>query len=172
MEIRFVERDVSFFQLGKVEPYMYALSLETFKYNGELLNTGIDEIDQVADESAISTNFYVSNTSYGSANSFIRYEVVYQGPDANTANANALGIVVSFNRPTGLLRLRNIKGEFSNTGANTIVGYDSGATANLVSFDLLYNATIPQGDVGDNVLIENEANTVLDFSESNPFGDL
>ena len=113
MEIRFVERDMSFFQLGKVVPYMYGLSLETFKYNGEFLNTGIEEIDNVADESAMSTNLYVSNTSYGSDATFARGEVAYQGADANTATAK--GIVVTFDRPAGILRLRNIKGAFANT---------------------------------------------------------
>ena len=170
MEIRFIERDMSFFQLGKVVPYMYGLALETFKYNGEFLNTGIEEIDAVADESAMSTNYYVSNTSYGSAASFTRGEVAYQGTDA--ANSTAKGIVVTFDRPAGVLRLRNIKGAFSNTAnANTIVGNSSGATANLVSYDILYNATIPQGDIADNVLIESEADTILDFSEANPFGE-
>jgi hypothetical protein len=170
MEIRFVERDMSFFQLGKVVPYMYGLSLETFKYNGEFLNTGIEEIDTVADESAVSINYYVSNTSYGSGASFVRGEVAYQGTDA--ANSTAKGIVVSFDRPAGILRLRNIKGSFSNTaGANTIYGNSTTASANLVSYDLLYNATIPQGEISDNVIIEQEADTILDFSESNPFGE-
>lgn len=169
MEIRFVERDMSFFQLGKVVPYMYGLSLETFKYNGEFLNTGIEEIDAVADESAMSTNFYVSNTSYGSSATFIRGEVAFQGTDVSS---NVFGIVVNFDRPAGILRLRNIRGAFSNTvAANTITGLTSGATAELVSYDILYNATIPQGDIADNILIETEADTILDFSESNPFGE-
>lgn len=177
MEIRFVERDMSFFQLGKVVPYMYGLSLETFKYNGEFINTGIEEIDNVADESAQSINYYVSNTSYGSSATFARGEVAFQG--ANTSS-NVFGIVVSFDRPAGILRLRNIRGEFVTTAnANTITGATSGATANLVSYTLLYNATIPQGDVADNVIIEEEAGSstgapgsgVIDFSENNPFGE-
>lgn len=162
MEIRFVERDASFFQLGKVVPYMYALSLETFKYNGEFLNTGIEEIDLMGDESALSLNFNVAPTS---TESFVRGEVASQNANA------AFGIVVSYDRPEGVLRLRNIKGEFVNTAnANTITGLTSGATCTLDDYNLLYNATIPQGEIGDNVIIEQEANTYLDFSESNPFG--
>jgi len=181
MEIRFVERDMSFFQLGKVVPYMYGLSLETFKYNGEFLNTGIEEIDAVADESAQSINFYVSNTSYGSSATFERGEVAFQG--ASPAS-NVFGIVVNFDRPAGILRLRNIRGEFyANTNtANTvsvITGQTSGATAKLTTYTILYNATIPQGDVADNVIIEEEAGSstgapgsgVIDFSENNPFGE-
>jgi len=168
-EIRFVDRDVSFFQLGKFEPYMYALSLETFKYNGEFINTGIDDIDVVSDESAVSINFTMDINSYSTA-SFERGEVAYQG--ANTTVASAKGIVVEFDRPDGILRLRNIKGAFDITAnSNVITGNTTSATANLVSYNLLYNATIPLGDIGDNVLIENEADTIIDFSESNPFGE-
>jgi len=171
MEIRFVERDMSFFQLGKFEPYMYALSLETFKYNGEFLNTGIEEIDLVADESALSTNYTVDVNSY-STPSFVRGEVAYQGTYGDVANSNSKGIVVEFDRPEGVLRLRNIKGAFSNiTGANTIYGNSSNASANLVTYDILDNATIPQGEIGDNVIIQSEADTYLDFSEQNPFGN-
>lgn len=162
MEIRFVERDASFFQLGKVVPYMYVLSLETFKYNGEFINTGIDEIDLMGDESALSIQYNVAPTS---TESFTRGEVAFQG--ANTSS-NIFGIVVKYDRPDGILRLRNIRGEF--TPNSTITGMTSGATATLTDYNILYNATIPQGEIGDNEIIEEEANNYLDFSESNPFG--
>lgn len=171
MEIRFVERDMSFFQLGKIQPYMYALSLETFKYNGEFLNTGIEEIDAVADESAVSINFELDTDSYGSNATFIRGEIAFQGTQGDVANSSAKGIVVEFDRPDGILRLRNIKGSFSNTGANVIYGNSTGASANLVSYDIIDNASIPDGDIGDNVIIEQEADLVLDFSEHNPWGE-
>jgi hypothetical protein len=165
MEIRFVERDMSFFQLGKVEPYMYALSLETFKYNGEFINTGIEEIDAVCDESAISTDFVLNANTYGSAATFARGEIAYQGADV--ANASSFGIVVEFDRPAGVLTLRNIKGSFAN--GVMIVGNTSGATANLLSYDILVTAT--PGEISDNKIIETEADSILDFSESNPFGE-
>ena len=162
MEIRFVERDMSFYQLGKVIPYMYGLSMETFKYNGEFINTGIEEIDLMGDESALSLNFNVAPTSVAS---FERGEVASQNANA------AFGIVVDYDKPAGILRLRNIKGEFVNTAnANTITGLSSNATCTLINYNPLYNATIPQGEIGDNEIIEEEANTYLDFSESNPFG--
>jgi hypothetical protein len=169
MEIRFVERDISFFQLGKMVPYMYALSLETFKYNGEFINTGIEEIDAMCDESALSTNYNMVVNSFSNT-SFVRGEVAYQGTDV--ANATSKGIVVTFDRPTVVLRLRNIKGVFSNTaGSNTVHGSATGASGNLANYDILYDATIPQGEIGDNVIIEAQANVVLDFSEKNPFGE-
>jgi hypothetical protein len=171
MEIRFVERDMSFFQLGKVVPYMYGLSLETFKYNGEFINTGIEEIDAMCDESAQSTNYSLNVATYN-ANTFSRGEVAYQGT-TDVANANSFGIVVSFDRPAGVLRLRNINGAFAN--GEVIRGNTSNAQATLGSYNILDNAT--EGEIADNVLIETEAGTplvptgVLDFSERNPFGE-
>jgi hypothetical protein len=162
MEIRFVEKDASFYQLGKVIPYMYVLSLETFKYNGEFINTGIEEIDLMGDESALSLQYNVAPTSTAS---FERGEVAFQG--ANTGS-NIFGIVVKYDRPEGILRLRNIRGEFVANGV--ITGLTSNATATLTDYNVLYNATIPQGEIGDNEIIEEEANNYLDFSESNPFG--
>lgn len=164
MEIRFVERDASFYQLGKIIPYMYVLSMETFKYNGEFFNTGIEEIDLMGDESAISINYNVSPTSTAT---FERGEVAYQGTSPTTNNI--FGIVVDYDKPNGVLRLRNIRGEFATANA-TIRGFTSGATANSLSYDILYDATIPQGEIGDNVIIQEEANTYMDFSEQNPWG--
>lgn len=167
MEIRFVERDASFYQLGKVVPYMYVLSLETFKYNGEFINTGIDEIDIMCDESAQSIQYNVAPTS---TESFTRGEVAFQGANPT---GNVFGIVVSYDRPAGELRLRNIRGEFVSTAnSNTITGLISGATATLTDYNLLYDATIPQGNIGDNEIIEEEAKVYVDWSEENPWGNL
>jgi hypothetical protein len=124
----------------------------------------------MCDESAMSTNFTVNVATYN-ANTFLRAEVAYQGANVE---ANTFGIVVSFDRPAGVLRLRNIRGSFTN--GSVIVGNTSNARATLGSYNILDNATIPQGDVADNVIIETEAGTltapgVLDFSERNPFGE-
>ena len=46
-EIRFVEHEDPFYQIGKL--YTYKLRIETFQYASERLNTGIDEIDTIED---------------------------------------------------------------------------------------------------------------------------
>lgn len=163
-EIRFVERERNFFQLGKFQPYMYVLSMETFKYNGEFINTGIDEIDYIGDESAVSINYTLGTDA--NQPSFQRGEIAFQGPDL--ANATAKGIVVTHDRPNNVVRLRNIMGSFTRNAS--MYGNDSGASYVVGSYDELYDATIPQGEVGDNVIIQQEADAILDFSETNPFG--
>lgn len=162
MEIRFVEEEKNFFQLGKIQPYMYALSLEAFKYNGELLNTGIEEIDVICNTTTPSTPFIVQEV--GSTATFISTETVYQG--ANLAFATASGIVSSFDRNSLTLNLRNIKGTFQSNV--NIVGADSTAYFRLGSYNVLQDSSTVYDD---NVKIETEADAILDFTETNPFGE-
>jgi hypothetical protein len=55
-EIRFVEHEDPFYQIGKL--YTYKLRIETFQYASERLNTGIGEID------AIETNYTYDQLGY------------------------------------------------------------------------------------------------------------
>lgn len=162
MEIRFVEEEKNFFQAGKVAPYMYGLSLETFKYNGEFFNTGILEIDAIQD----TRSFAVSYTmSAGGSGTYDESEQVYQG--ASLAAATATAYVADWNLPGLTLKLRNIKGTFASNAA--IVGTNSGASWTMASGDTQEDSN----DLyDDNVRIETEGDNFLDFSESNPFGEV
>jgi len=173
MEIKFVEQEKSFFQLGRPGGgavatvagakigYMYQVSCETFKYNGELINTGYPEIDAIADIRAFSVDYTMS--ANGSL-SFDPQEIVYQG--ASLASASAKGYVVSWDRPNLILTIRNVKGEFA---PNTpIRGYTSNASWTLASSNTMEDASTPYDD---NVRIESEADNILDFTELNPFGE-
>jgi hypothetical protein len=165
MEIRFVEEERNFFQLGRdsINPYMYVLSLETLKYNGELLDTGIEIIDDLADRLAQSVNYELLDD--GQAVSYEKHEIVYQGANLNSATARA--IVASFDRPTTTLRLRNIKGNF--VVGNNIIGVSTGASYELDAYDGQQDATI--NAAAENVFFETEGDSILDFTESNPFGE-
>ena len=58
-EIKFVEHEEPFYQLGK--NYVYQLKCELFEYEGEVIDTSIDDIDtQVEDEGFITTLNLVS----------------------------------------------------------------------------------------------------------------
>jgi hypothetical protein len=61
---------------------MYVLSMEAFKYNGELLQTGVDEIDRIANKQAPVYNHVVS---VGGTGTYEQYEWVYQGASLETA---------------------------------------------------------------------------------------
>ena len=174
MEIKFVEQEKSFFQLGRPGfrsgsvsavgqakiGYMYEISLETFRYNGELIKTGFAEIDVIADNRAPSVD-YTMNA--GGTGSFTVDEIVYQGASVTAATARAY--VSEWNAVTRKLRLRNIYGAFaSNTNVN---GASSGALWSLNSGNTQEDASTT---FDDNVRIETEADNILDWTETNPFG--
>lgn len=150
----------SFEQLGKLFPYMYELGVELFKYNGELLDTGIPEVDQIQNIHAFGIQFTLAS---GGTGSFAQNEVVYQG--ASIGAATAKGYVSNWDYPTRKLTIRNIKGVFADgTAVNGLV---SGATWSTADGDQQENANDPYDD---NALIETEADNILDWTETNPFG--
>ena len=164
-EIKFVNANKDNFILGRKNPYFYELSLENFKYSQELIDTGVPEIDVVAGDAYTLT--FTMNTSAGSGDYLFR-EVVYQGTDF--ANATSKAVVsswtVSKTEPTAILQVSNIAGEFIN--GFTIIGETSNARYELTSYDPILNQQYRE--VYDNKIIQNEANSVVNFSESNPFG--
>jgi hypothetical protein len=81
------------------------------------------------------------------------------------AAATAKGYVSSWDLPNRKLIIRNIKGSFA---ANTVIkGSESNAQWTMTSGDPQENAT---DDFEENVLLENEADNILDWTETNPFG--
>ena len=165
MEIKFVEDEKNFFQLGRdsKNPYMYGISMEAFKYNGELLQTGVDEIDRIGNIQAYATDLTLTA---GGTKTYTLYETVYQG--SSLAAATAKAVVAGWNKPNRALKIRNVFGAFV---ANTnIIGASSGAIWSLASTpDLLTNSNYE--NIEDNSRIETEAVNVIDFSEINPFGE-
>lgn len=165
MEIKFVQEEKNFFQLGKdsKNPYMYGLTMEAFKYNGELIQTGVTEIDSIPNVQAYALE-YVLNL--GGTGTFLDLEWVYQG--ASLENATAKAVVADWDKPSRKLKLRNIKGKFVAT--SPILGSSSRAEWNMVSeADVMRNINFE--NIEDNERVEQEADNILDFSESNPFGE-
>jgi hypothetical protein len=165
MEIKFVEEEKNFFQLGKdaKNPYMYGLSMEAFKYNGELLQTGVTEIDSIPNVQAYALDFTLDA---GGSGTFTNLEWVYQG--TSLENAVAKAVVAGWDKPSRKLKLRNIKGEF--VAGSLVKGNSSGAQWNIADeADVMRNSNYES--VEDNERIEQEADNILDFSEANPFGE-
>ena len=69
-EVKFVEHEVNFYQLGKL--YMYELKCELFEYEDEVIDTSIDEIDtQIKDEGYITTLQLIGVGSTATASAII-----------------------------------------------------------------------------------------------------
>jgi hypothetical protein len=165
-EIRFVDQTKDFFTLGRKIPYFYELQLEKFKYSQEIIDTGVADIDDVVTQSAYTIDLDLTNGQ--NANNYTVKEIVYQAPDNTHANATVVAIVSKWDGVANTLSVTNISGEFID--GQTIVGASSNARYTVHTFDPLKDST--RNETYDNLYIETQGNSILDLSESNPFGTL
>lgn len=168
-EITFVEHEnnqAMFYTLGRGRGgnvYVYALKMKQFVFSNEIIQTGNSEIDgQIRDEyprTRISLNA-------GGSGTYRQDEIVYVS--ANTyANATAQAIVHNY-VPGISVDVYRVQGTFT-TG--TLVGNTSNAQWTIsLSSD---TATMDNAfeDIIDNNRIETESDSILDFTEHNPFGE-
>lgn len=167
-EITFVEHEndqAMFHTLGRGRGgnvYLYALKLKQFVFSEEIIETGIDEIDLNARNYYKKTRLPLANTGSGS---FIPEEIVYQG--TSLANASATAIVYSY-EPHTELNVIQVRGTFT-TG--NVRGNTSSALRSVLLVDDLTPFNNPFEDLTDNKRIESEADGIIDFTESNPFGE-
>jgi len=169
-EITFTDQDKDFYMLGRPAPYFYELHLEKFKFSSELLATGVAEIDDAAKQATYSIEL---NLGAGTGN-YQYGEIVYQSSANTQANAAAVAIVQTWiksanTQTSNTLIVSNIAGEFIE-GPIKIVGATSNAQYILSTYDSLRD--VVEDDSYDNYIIENSANSIVNFSETNPFGNI
>jgi len=169
-EIIFVEHEndqAMFYTLGRGRGgnvYVYALKLKQFVFSNEIVETGFFEIDEQIRDNYSRTKITLSTGSGHYANG----EIVYQGTSLAAANAQAIvqsSDVISASKYVNIIR---VQGTF--TSAN-VVGANSGAvwTANVVSDTATMNDAFE--DIVDNNRIQTESDSILDWTETNPFGE-
>jgi hypothetical protein len=170
-EITFTDQDKDFNMLGRKVEFFYELHLEKFKFSSELLATGVEDIDIAAEQASYSIEL---NMGEGTGN-FAKGEVVYQSTANTQASASAVAIVQSWTREinnevVNRLIVTNIAGQFIATPALKVVGATSNAQYTLTTYDPLKDSV--RDDSYDNFVIENSANSIVNFSETNPFGQI
>ena len=163
-EIKFVNQTKDFFMLGRKFPYFYELEMEKFKYSQEIVNTGVPDIDIIVADSAYSIPLTMST---GTGN-YVGSEIVYQSLDGTYANATTVAIAQSWVAPTKTLTVTNISGTFTDNFH--VYGQSSGANYILNNYNSLVPGT-PKENY-DNSYINNNAGSIIDFTESNPFGSI
>jgi len=164
-EIKFVEEEKTFFMLGRRPPlfYFYELSLELYKFSNERFNTGIDEIDDIGRAYSYTQTMTLSS---GGTGTYKRGELVYQGNSFVTATSTA--IVKDWFPSNNTLQLINMKGTFSqsaNVRGNTSNALFTLSTFNRQNFDGVSD------ELTNNLEIQTDANGIIDFTETNPFGE-
>ena len=154
-EIKFVEREAPFYQLGK--NYIYTMTAELYELGNDEFETGIGEIDEIEEIFAPSITIDMDPQA---TTHYIQGETVTGGTTGTTAE-------VSFwDRDNHTLTLINRNGNF--TPGETITGSESGVVQDSVEVD---NLTLENVEYADNKYIETTADDLLDFTERNPFGE-
>ncbi len=162
-EIKFVEQELMFHSLGKKVPYVYEMRCEQFRYSQEEINTGVEEIDQVAEENAYTIRLDLATSGSGN---FLDGEVIYQSADGTWANNYASGTVKEWYKANGMMLVYNIEGQF-RTGTQ-VYGNTSQAIYNNTQLD--ERTDYNDQDLYDNEEFNDAAVLILDLSEFNPFG--
>jgi hypothetical protein len=169
-EIKFVQHQDPFYQLGKL--YVYKLQVELFQYSSEKLDTGIAEVDVFESLKTFSTDLVRSSagqikeivvnnpgSGYTTADVSITSNVGYGA----TAEANIVdGLVDSITVTNGGQMYNNVDSVYV-----TITGDGVDATAEAI---VDHNIDKVES-YGDNNSFVNEAASLI-FHESNPFGDV
>ncbi len=164
-QIMFVEHETPFYQAGALPTF--DLTCELFTYSDEKLDTDIDEIDVIEQKQSFVRTFELSSVS----GTFSEGETVTGGTSAIT------GEVARWDSSTSYLYLINMTGNFTLneilTGAtSTATGtYSTKQTTDETSETLQTIDDSTSDKVSSNKQFEIDADSVFDFSESNPFGD-
>ena len=164
-QIMFVEHETPFYQTGALPTF--DLTCELFSYSDEALDTGVDEIDVIEQKQSFVRTFELSSVS----GTFTEGETVTGGTSAVT------GEVARWDSSTSYLYLINMTGNFTLneilTGAtSTATGtYSTKQTTDETSETLQTIDDSTSDKVSSNKQFEIDADSVFDFSESNPFGD-
>jgi hypothetical protein len=168
-EITFVEHEndqAMYHTLGRGRGgnvYLYALKLKQFVFSEEIIDTGIQEIDNSARNYYKKTRLVLASSGSGA---FIPDEIVYQGTSLENSTAQA---IVHAYTPHSTIDVIRVIGAFTS---GEIVGQSSGAIRSVAISDSLTPFDNIFDDLTDNKRIEKEANDIIDFTESNPFGEV
>ena len=155
-EIQFVEYEVPFFTLGK--QYTWGLRCELFQYSDEDIDTGITEVDAIEVNYA---NAISVNVAEGGSGDFVAEEIVTGG------NSNVTATVKSWNSATRQLVVYNRSGIFAIP--ETLTGNTSSAAWTSATYNTINNQN--DDDSQANWVIETQSDAIIDFTETNPFGE-
>jgi len=155
-EINFVDHDDPFYQLDS-NP-VYKMRCRLFDYGSEALDTGIAAIDAI--ETALST----ASSDYQLTLEQSTGTTINQGIAIDHSTSDGIGLLLDETDSD------NIIGEDETDLGGESILLETGADEYLISEDYIVG-DMSTDKTAQNELFETLDDTVLDFSESNPFGD-
>ena len=155
-EINFVDHDDPFYQLDS-NP-VYKMRCRLFDYGSEALDTGIAAIDAI--ETALST----ASSDYQLTLEQSTGTTINQGIAIDHSTIDGIGLLLDETDSD------NIIGEDETTLGGESILLETGGDEYIIQEDYIIG-DMDTDKTSQNELFETLDDTVLDFSESNPFGD-
>lgn len=147
-EISFVDHDDPFYQVHNVPAFK--LKCKTFEYSSEDIDTGIAEIDAIETDNSLDQLVYqITMEQSGTYN---------EGIELESGDGN-----LELETQTG--GTDNVIGENETGGENVVL-----ETGDYIIQEAYVTETIDENAMND--FFDKQDDTVIDFTESNPFGDI
>jgi hypothetical protein len=168
-EVTYVEHESNqamYYTLGRGRGgnvYVYALKMKQYVFSSEIIATGVPEIDNTMKAYYPRTRISLSG---GGTGKFVNDEIVYQG--SSLANATAQALVYDFN-PNTHIDIYRTQGNFVSTVP--VKGSISNANWSITLISDAATQNNAYEDIIDNARIEAASDNIIDFSETNPFGE-
>jgi len=182
-EIKYVEPKLPFFQIQDLPTY--TLTAELFEYDGQNFNTGLPEIDNI--ELLLANSYSYTTTATADSNHFQIGEYVHQWTgttDGDGVNINIIAKVAGYEViDTETYNVLLVSPHQSTNGDGTfmqpavhatrlLVGQTSGSSRQItVDLTGTTKTEYNRDPYADNDEFELYGDDVIDFTESNPFGD-
>ena len=156
-EVAFVDHDEPFHQLDN-NP-VYKLNCKSWEYSSETIDTGITELDAVEDDLSRAATDYQFTLEQSSA--------VNEDINIMSARSN-FGLLLDETDSDNII----CQDDTTSVGESILLenSADSGDSSYLLTEDYIVGDYV-QDKTAQNELFDSLDNNVLDFSESNPFGD-
>jgi len=154
-EIKFVEHENPFYQVGKL--FVFKLQCELFEYSGEDFDTGTN-----ADLVELDQAYQIKMTMFNSGSG------AYSVNENVTKGGVVVGEVVQWSPQNHVLSIKD--NTITLADNDVIVGVTSGASYTISSIEDVL--TFGNDGNAQNKDFEDTADNYLDFSETNPFGEV
>jgi hypothetical protein len=139
------------------------MEIELFEYNDEDFDTG----ESIIDDAELLGNKLVLTLQSSDSDDFIVGENISQVQGSRTVT----GEIIDWDAGNNILQIAHIAGDSAdgivNFTAGSIVSDQSGITKTIVSIDSDLQQEFNQVNA-----FENEGDVIIDFTESNPFGEV
>lgn len=175
-EIKFVQHQDPFYQLGKL--YVYKLQVELFQYSSERIDTGIAQIDNFESLKTFSTNTTrnihgrvatVTLTNSGSGYTSAPTVVFTSSSGRDAAATAILGTGSNTGKVVGI-NITNQGTGYQIAPTVSFVGGGGTGAAATTTLDIDINKS--SDGFGENDAFKDAATEVINFDEHNPFGEI